>query len=94
MKVDRQLVLHIAKLAHIELSEEEVGLFTSQLESIVGYVEKLNEVQGDVEPFHFGELLTPRLREDSPVLSLSVESTMKNAPEEKKNLFKVPRVIP
>ena len=85
MKVDRELVLHIAKLAHIELSDAEIELFTTQLASILQYVEKLNEVTEPAEPFVFGDFLTLPLREDlvSPSLPVRSGHTKCSRPQEK-----------
>jgi aspartyl-tRNA(Asn)/glutamyl-tRNA(Gln) amidotransferase subunit C len=94
MKVDRELVLHIAGLARIELEETEIEQFTTQLSSILSYVEKLKEVTDEAEPFSFSKFLTLPMREDVVVPSLPVDRVMRNAPESKKNLFRVPRIIP
>jgi aspartyl-tRNA(Asn)/glutamyl-tRNA(Gln) amidotransferase subunit C len=94
MKVDRALVSQVARLANIELTEEEIELFTSQLGSILQYVEKLNEESEQPEPFVFSELLSLPLREDVVIPSLPVEESLKNASDRKKNLFRVPRIIP
>jgi aspartyl-tRNA(Asn)/glutamyl-tRNA(Gln) amidotransferase subunit C len=94
MKVDRDLVLQIAKLANIELTDEEIELFTSQLGSILHYVEKLNEESEQGEPFVFSELLTLPLRDDILEPSLQIGESLKNAPDHRKNLFRVPRIIP
>ena len=94
MKVDRDLVLQIAKLANIELTDEEIELFTSQLGNILQYVEKLNEESELAEPFVFRELLSLPLRDDIPELSLPIEESLRNAPDQRKNLFRVPRIIP
>lgn len=94
MKVDRDLVLQIAKLAHIELTDEEVDLFTSQLGSILQYVEKLNEESEQAEPFVFSELLSLPFREDVVTPSLPIDESLQNAPDRKKNFFRVPRIIP
>jgi aspartyl-tRNA(Asn)/glutamyl-tRNA(Gln) amidotransferase subunit C len=94
MKIDRELVSHVAKLAHIELTEPEIELFTTQLASVLQYMEKLNEVTEDTEPFAFKNLLPDSLREDVVTPSLSAEDVMKSAPSQRKNLFRVPRIIP
>ena len=94
MKVDRDLVLHIATLARIELSEEEVETFTIQLGSILGYVEKLKEVQDRAEPYSSSDFLEANTRPDEPEPSLPTEEALKNAPDKKKNLYRVPRIIP
>ena len=94
MKVDRDLVLQIAKLAHMELTEDEVQLFTTQLGSILQYVEKLNEESEQAEPFVFSELLSLPFREDAVNPSLPIDEVLQNAPGRKKNFFRVPRIIP
>jgi aspartyl-tRNA(Asn)/glutamyl-tRNA(Gln) amidotransferase subunit C len=94
MKVDQNLVLQIAKLANIELTDEEVQLFTSQLASILQYVEKLNEESEQAEPFVFSELLSLPFREDVVTPSLPIDESLQNAPDRKKNFFRVPRIIP
>ncbi|MCI0417006.1 Asp-tRNA(Asn)/Glu-tRNA(Gln) amidotransferase subunit GatC [bacterium] len=94
MKVDRDLVLQIAKLAHMELTDEEVQLFTTQLGSILQYVEKLNEESEQAEPFVFDELLSLPFREDIVTPSLTIDASLQNAPDRKKNFFRVPRIIP
>jgi aspartyl-tRNA(Asn)/glutamyl-tRNA(Gln) amidotransferase subunit C len=94
MTVDRELVLHIARLAHIELTESEVDLFTVQLGSILQYVEKLNSVVENAEPFAMETFLESVVREDNVRSSLPVDDVFKNAPDRKNNLFRVPRIIP
>jgi aspartyl-tRNA(Asn)/glutamyl-tRNA(Gln) amidotransferase subunit C len=94
MKVDRNLVLQIAKLANIELTDEEVQLFTSQLGNILQYVEKLNQESEQAEPFVFSELLSLPFREDVVTPSLPIDESLQNAPDRKKNFFRVPRIIP
>ncbi len=94
MKVDRELVLQIAKLAHLELTEGEVQLFTTQLGSILQYVEKLNEESDQAEPFVFSELLSLPFREDAVTPSLLIDESLQNAPDRTKDFFRVPRIIP
>jgi aspartyl-tRNA(Asn)/glutamyl-tRNA(Gln) amidotransferase subunit C len=65
MKITREEVLRVAELAHLELSEAEVELYRWQLDSILGYVEKLNQLDtASVEPMAGGHPL-----EDSSLLS-------------------------
>ena len=94
MRVDRELVSRVAGLARIDLSESEIELFTTQLSSILQYMEKLNEVKEEAEPFIFPDFLTLSLHEDALTPSLSVDQVIKNAPSHRKNLFRVPRIIP
>jgi aspartyl-tRNA(Asn)/glutamyl-tRNA(Gln) amidotransferase subunit C len=92
--IDRETVLKVAYLSRLELTEDEVELFSKQLKDIIGFVEKLNELDTEnVVPFY--ELIdveTP-LREDIPHESLSQEEALKNAPQKDKGFFVVPRVI-
>jgi aspartyl-tRNA(Asn)/glutamyl-tRNA(Gln) amidotransferase subunit C len=94
MKIDRNLVLQIARLARIELTDTEVDTFAPQLETILEYIAKLNEVSESAEPFAPGEWMKGTLRPDTPVPSLPVEDALKNAPDRRRTLFRVPRVIP
>jgi aspartyl-tRNA(Asn)/glutamyl-tRNA(Gln) amidotransferase subunit C len=94
MKIDRELVLHVAKLARLELNESEIELFTRQLGDILHYIEKLDEVRQPAEPFSFNTFLPSVLRDDVPIPSLPVEEALRNAPERVKQFFKVPRILP
>jgi aspartyl-tRNA(Asn)/glutamyl-tRNA(Gln) amidotransferase subunit C len=94
MNVDRDLVLHIAQLAKLELQESEVELFVKQLGDILQYIEQLNEASETAEPFSFSFFLPSFTRPDITGESLSVEEALKNAPERYKQFFKVPKIIP
>ena len=94
MNIDRNLVLHIAKLARVELTEAEAETFTTQLAAILEYVAKLDQVSETAEPFAFGEWMQSALRPDTPAQSLPVNEALQNAPDHRKNLFRVPRIIP
>jgi len=92
--IKREDVEYLSKLARIELTEEEKTKFEKELEKIVEYVSKLNEVNTDnVEPcYHVGKIKNV-FREDIPSDFPSKEEIIKNAPQREKNLFKVPRII-
>ncbi len=94
MNVDKDLVLHIARLAHLELQESEIELFVKQLGDILHYIDKLNEAGQAAEPFSFSAFLPSITRSDIPGESLPVDEVLKNAPESFKQFFKVPKVIP
>lgn len=93
MNIDRDVVLNIAKLAHLELEAHEVEVFTKQLGDILHYVETLAEVKQPSEPFTMGATASP-LRADETGPSLSVEEALANAPARARQFFKVPRIIP
>ncbi|HAE87757.1 TPA: Asp-tRNA(Asn)/Glu-tRNA(Gln) amidotransferase GatCAB subunit C [Candidatus Marinimicrobia bacterium] len=94
MSISREEVLHIAKLARLSLSEEEITMYTHQLGDILNYVQKLNELNiDDVEPMKHVLDMVNVLREDKDLPSLSREDVLKNAPEHDEEFFKVPRVL-
>ncbi len=94
MNIDRDLVLHIAQLAKLELQESEIELFVKQLGDILQYIEQLNEASGTAETFSFSFFLPSSTRPDIAGESLTVEEALKNAPERYKQFFKVPKIIP
>jgi len=94
MKLSREEVLHIAHLARIELKDEEVEKFRSQLSEILSFVEKLNELDTEgIDPKF--SVIPPEnvLREDIPSLSLPREKVFMNAPETDGEYFIVPKVV-
>ncbi len=94
MKISRKDVEHVARLARLRLTEEEKEKFGRQLNQILEYVEKLNELDTEnVEPASHVVPLKNVLREDEVSPSLPVEEVLSNAPEKKGRYFKVPRII-
>jgi aspartyl-tRNA(Asn)/glutamyl-tRNA(Gln) amidotransferase subunit C len=103
MKITREDVLRVAELAHLELSEAEIEMFSRQLDSILTYVEKLNELDTtNVEPM---SQVTPAaasnqaavpgtpLREDRPAPCNIIGDVLAGAPDPSPPYFRVPRVI-
>ena len=94
MAVTLNDVEHIARLARLEFSAEEKQKFTHQLNQILAYVEKLNELDTtNVEPLSHVVDIRNRLREDVAEKGLSPEEALKNAPAKTDKFFKVPKVI-
>ncbi len=93
--IDKKTIDHVALLARLELSDEERELFTTQIEDILKYIEKLKELDtSQVEPMAYAATTTKNvLREDVPRPSIALEDAMKNAPSRAKDFFKVPKVI-
>jgi aspartyl-tRNA(Asn)/glutamyl-tRNA(Gln) amidotransferase subunit C len=92
--VTPELVRHVARLARLDLDEAHVEKYTSQLESILGYVAKIGEVDvSNVEPMAHAAPLTNVLREDVVEPALPREKVLENAPETDGPFFKVPKVI-
>jgi aspartyl-tRNA(Asn)/glutamyl-tRNA(Gln) amidotransferase subunit C len=91
-------VRKIAKLAHLEISHEEVALYTPQMADIVKYVEQLNELDTEnVEPMLGGLTAegeaTETLREDQPRGSFTQEEALSEAPSGVAGHFQVPKVL-
>ena len=87
-------VRYVAALARLDLTGEEVGQFTSQLNAILGYMDQLNELDtSDVEPTAHVVPLRNVMRDDEAALSLPVDEVLGNAPERDQDHFTVPRII-
>ncbi|MCI0454714.1 MAG: Asp-tRNA(Asn)/Glu-tRNA(Gln) amidotransferase subunit GatC [Candidatus Dadabacteria bacterium] len=94
MKISKDDVKHVAELARLEFKEDDLDRFARQLENILEYMEKLNELNtSSVEPTtHVLQMSTP-LREDVVNPWLSSEEALENAPEKEEGFFTVPKVI-
>lgn len=92
--IDRDHVLHIAKLARLRLSEEEVAHFTGQLGSILEYVDQLENAPTEgVTPADTIASIHDATRDDVHVPSLDHDALLKNGPQVKDDHFAVPKVI-
>lgn len=86
-------VEHVAKLARLELTEEEKVKFTSQLGDVLKYVEQMNEVDtSNVEPMAHAIDFVNVMREDEVKYEQTKEELMKNAPDAEDGFFKVPKI--
>ena len=94
MALTREEVLHVAELARLSLSPEEIELFTGQLNEILAYVEKLQELDtSGVAPLAHVIPLGNVFREDQVQECLPREEALKNAPARENGNFLVPRII-
>jgi aspartyl-tRNA(Asn)/glutamyl-tRNA(Gln) amidotransferase subunit C len=94
MAINKDVVQYTANLAKIELSEEELGHFTGQLDKILAYVDKLNTLNTDnLGPTSHVLEMKNVYREDIVKKSLLAAEVVKNAPDKEGNLFKVPKII-
>jgi aspartyl-tRNA(Asn)/glutamyl-tRNA(Gln) amidotransferase subunit C len=94
MSITLKDVEHVANLARLELNEEEKEKFTQQLNAILKFAEKLNELDTDeVEPTSHVLKLSNVLRKDESRPSVPVEVALRNAPDEEDGHFKVPAVL-
>ncbi len=93
-QIDELQVRHIAKLARLNLSAEEVGLFVGQLGDILDYVRQLERVRTEgVEPLAHPLSVTNVLRDDVPGASFATERSLHNAPQREGPFFRVPKVL-
>ena len=94
MAIDRKTVEHIAHLAQLGLTEQELDSITPELDAIIGYFDKLNEL--DMEQIADSESLEEvhrAMRKDQARPGLSTEQVLNNAPDRYENFFRVPKVI-
>jgi aspartyl-tRNA(Asn)/glutamyl-tRNA(Gln) amidotransferase subunit C len=94
MSVTNDQVRHIAKLARIAMSDEEIARLAPELNAIIGWVEQLAEVNTDgVEPLTAVINLKLRLRDDVVNDGNIRDEVLANAPEAQHGFFAVPKVI-
>ncbi len=104
MKISREDVLRVAQLAHLDLAPEEVETYRGQLDEILAYVSKLQELDvSSVEPMTLMRPLTadganaadaePELRDDVVVPCNVADAVLAQAPDAAKPFFRVPKVI-
>ena len=103
MKISREDVLRVAELAHLGLSPEEVETYRNQLDRILSYIDKLNELDiTNVEPMAQVSYAAaapdaahdhPELREDVLLACTTAEPILAQAPDAAKPFFRVPKVI-
>ena len=93
-EINDELVRHIAHLARLRMSDDEIRTMTDELTNIVGYVDLLSEVDTtDVEPTAHALPLRNVLRTDEIKPSLPQDAALSNAPEQEKGFFRVPKVL-
>ena len=86
-------VEHVAKLARLELTEEEKEKFTKQLGAILEYAQQMNEIDTTgVEPMAHAIPVVNVMREDVPECRQTKEELMANAPVEENGFFRVPKI--
>jgi len=94
MAIDRATVEHVAKLARLELTPEELDLYGKQLGAILDYVAQLAALDvAGVEPLARAAEASNVFREDAPRPSLGRPEVLANAPERTDEFFVVPRVV-
>lgn len=94
MSVTRKDVEYIAELARLKFNDQELDSFTEDLNEVLTYIDKLNELNTDnIEPLSHPVEGSNAFREDIVKPSITTEDALKNAPDKDESFFKVPKVI-
>lgn len=94
MKLSTQDVEYVAKLARLEVTDQEKEKLTAQLNDILLYIDKLNELDTTgVSPMSHAIAVTNAFREDKVLESLGTQKALANAPDARGEFFRVPKVI-
>lgn len=94
MKINEQDVAYVAGLARLALTPDELKTMTGQMDAILGYVDKLNELATDgIIPTAHAVPMANAFRADQVVPSIGAEAALANAPQSGDHCFQVPRVI-
>tara|TARA_B100000315_G_scaffold258674_1_gene311644 strand:+ start:6716 stop:7000 length:285 start_codon:yes stop_codon:yes gene_type:complete len=93
MKISKDEVQHVAKLARLGIDESETELFSTQLSQILTYFDELNKMDTQGRSPSLSTPLHNGLREDTLEVSLSRERALMNAPEAADGHFQVPKIM-
>jgi len=92
--ITREAVLHVARLARLELSESELERMRAQLDAILTYIDRLKELDvTDVEPTSHAVPRVNVMRDDVVVPCLPQDEALRSAPDRVGEFFRVPRII-
>lgn len=93
-KIDIKTVEEVAHLARLEFTEEGKADILNDMNRMLAFVDKLNEMDTDgVEPLIYMTDEVNVMREDEPKITLTQKEALKNAPKKDSDYFKVPKVI-
>ena len=94
MKMTKEEVLYVARLARLDLDAESIDMFAAQIDDILGYIEKLNRVNTKgIKATSHAISLTNAFRDDEQRPHLDRERVLANAPEKEEGQFVVPKVV-
>jgi len=92
--ISRKDVEHVSKLSHLKFSEQELDLFSRQLEGMIEFVDKLKEVKTEgIEPTSSVIPVMNVVREDEVKPSFSQDKALANAPEKELGHYKIPKIM-
>ena len=94
MDIDIKQIEQIANLSRIKLTDDEKNIFREQLTDILGYIEKLNELDtDDVQPMAYATSIKNVFREDQQKSSFPRQEILELSPSSANGFFKVPKVL-
>ena len=94
MKITKEEVLYVARLARLDLDADAIDKFAGQIDEILGYIDKLNQVDTEgIQPTSHAISLTNAFREDVERQHLDRDRAQANAPEAEGGCFVVPKII-
>jgi aspartyl-tRNA(Asn)/glutamyl-tRNA(Gln) amidotransferase subunit C len=94
MSISKDKVRHVAGLARLKPTEDDLELYTTQIQRILAHVEKISELDTEgVEPTTSTTPVTGPMREDEIKTSLTQDEALLNAPVSARGCFKVPKII-
>jgi len=94
MEISKEQVEHVARLARLEVSEDEKAMFARQLSGILTYMDQLKELETKgVEPTATVLPTENVFREDEVKPSLTQERALANAPDQAEGFFRVPKIL-
>ena len=94
MKITEEIVDHIAHLARLEFEGEKKEAIRKDMENIISFMDKLNEVPTDnVEPLIFMNDEVNKLREDVSEETITQREAIKNAPKKDSDYYRIPKVL-
>ena len=94
MKIDKKLISDLAKLAKLDFDDESSLDMQDDLKKIIGFVEKLSEIDTDnIEPLVYLSEELNVMRDDMEVQNISQENALKNAPKKDSDYILVPKIL-
>jgi aspartyl-tRNA(Asn)/glutamyl-tRNA(Gln) amidotransferase subunit C len=94
MKLTRAEVQRVAQLARLRLTAAEESALTEQLDNILGYMNKLNQIDtANIEPFSHADDRNNAFREDKVTNQPNADALLANAPDRDATFFKVPKIL-
>ena len=93
MKISREEIIHIAKLANLNLTDAEIDKYTNDMEDILNFANTVNNVDTNGVDQTIGTDSYNVFRKDEIIESIDRETLLQNAPSQDEGMFRIPKVI-